>query len=178
MSWFKRILGNASEPTKPESKSRFAERQSEPMFVAVPNQEQDLLEAYRRASETMEEFKQHVLTPGEHYCSVKLRFRDPDLSEELGEDRFAYLWLTATAFHEEENLYSAAFFEVPDEFQEWHKVGQRIAFEAEDVFDWMVNYDGYVHGGFTLRAVKKHLSAEDQASHDEYVGVREWAPIP
>ncbi len=164
--------------TKPKDTSKFSEPQSEPVFVAVPNQEQDLLDAYRKTSETMAEFKKHVMTPGSHICSAKLRFRDPDLSEERGKDQFLFIWLTRTFYHEAENLYSAEFFEVPEEFRKWHKVGERLGFEADEVFDWMVNYDGYVHGGFTLRAVKKYLSEADQAAHDEYIGVREWAPIP
>ena len=166
------------ELTKSDDKSRFTAPESEPIFVAVPNKEKDLHDAYSKASETMVEFKKHVTTPGTHICSVKLKFRDPKLSEELGEDRFAFIWLTATHFHDEDNLYAVEFFEVPKEFHEWHQVGQRLAIEAEDVFDWMVNYDGYVYGGFTLRAVKKHLSEADKAAHDEYLGVNEWAPIP
>ena len=164
--------------TKSDDTSKFSTPQSEPVFVAVPGNEQDFRDAYAKASETMDEFKKHVLTPGTHICSAKLRFRDPNLSDELGADQFAFIWLTATYFHEEENLYSAEFFEVPKEFQEWHQVGQRLAFEAEDVFDWMVNYDGLVHGGFTLRAVKSYISEADRESHDEFLGVKEWAPVP
>ena len=164
--------------TKSDDTSKFSAPQSEPLFVAVHDKEQDFLDAYAKAAETMAEFKKHVETPGNHICSVKLRFRDPNHSDELGEDRFAFIWLTATYFHEDENLYSAEFFEVPKEFHEWHQVGQRLAFEAEDVFDWMVNYDGYVYGGFTLRAIKKYLSDTDRAEHDKYLGVSEWAPIP
>ncbi len=164
--------------SKSDDESQFATSQTDPTFVAVPNREQDFLDAYAKASETMSVFKDHVITPGAHICSVKLRFRNPNLSEELGEDQFAFIWLTSTQYHEDEDIYSAIFFEVPREFQEWHQVGQRLSFESEDVFDWMVNYDGYVHGGFTLRAIKKYLSDADRASHDEYIGVNEWAPIP
>lgn len=164
--------------TKSDDTSKFSTPQSEPVFVAVPGKEQDLLDAYAKASETMEEFKTHVETPGSHICSVKLKFRDPNLTEALGEDQFAFLWLTAAYYHEDEKTYSAEFFEVPKDFQEWHQVGQRLAFEAEDVFDWMANYDGYVHGGFTLRAAKKYLNDAERAKHDEYLGVSAWAPIP
>ena len=171
-------FASGCDVSKSDHESKFSTPQTEPIFVAVPRREQDLLDAYAKASETMSEFKNHVTTPGAHICSAKLRFRDPKLSDDLGEDRYAFIWLTSTQYHEDDGLYSAEFFEVPKEFQEWHQVGQRLTFESEDVFDWMVNYDGYVHGGFTLRAVKKHLSDADKASHDEYIGVREWAPIP
>ena len=164
--------------SKSDDESKFATSQTEPVFVAVPSKEQDFQDAYAKASETMSVFRDHVTTPGTHICSVKLRFRDPKLSEEHGEDRFAFIWLTSTQYHDDEGLYSAVFFEVPKEFQEWHQVGQRISFDSDDVFDWMANYDGYVHGGFTLRAIKKHLSDADRASHDEYIGVKEWAPVP
>ena len=164
--------------SKSDDSSKFSEPQSEPLFVAVPNKEQDFLDAHAKAAETMPEFRTHVLVPGSHICSVKLKFRDPKRSEELGEDRYAYIWLTDTNYQAEDDTYSAVFFEVPAAFHEWHQVGQRLTFEAEDIFDWMVDYDGLFHGGFSLRAVKKHLNDADRAAHDEYLGVREWAPLP
>lgn len=42
-------------------------------------------------------------------------------------------------------------FEVPPELQNWHQVGQRLGFEGEDIFDWMVlTEDGRLFGGYTL----------------------------
>ena len=161
-----------------DESSKFAEPQSEPLFVAIPSEEKEFQDAYARALETIPVFQSLLTEPGARIFSVKLRFRDPQLSDELGEDRFMFLWLTSVYYHEAENVFSAEFFEVPDALQEWHHVGQRLAFEAEDIFDWMVNDDGYVHGGFTLRVVKKHLSEADRAAHDEFLGVETWAPLP
>jgi len=66
-------------------------------------------------------FQEFVERPGDHICRAKLRFRDPDLSAELGEDRFLYLWLTSVHYHRAERLFSGAFFEVPAEFAKSHK---------------------------------------------------------
>src|SRR5205085_198016 len=101
-------------------------------------------------AETLPHFIEQVQwQSGDAYCSAKLRFRDPEESERLGEDRFVFLWLTSVHYHEAERLFSGIFFEVPAELQKWHQVGQRLGFEPEDIFDWMINRDGRLQGGFT-----------------------------
>ncbi len=67
-------------------------------------------------------------------------------SERLGEDSFLFLWLTTVHYHAEERLFSGTFFEVPPELQKWHQAAQRLAFEGDDIFDWMVLAKGHVHG--------------------------------
>lgn len=65
----------------------------EPQFQAVSRADPDLAAAYSLASDTMQDFRDYVLRAGDHDGWAKLRFRDPDFSEEMGEDQFLYLWL-------------------------------------------------------------------------------------
>jgi uncharacterized protein YegJ (DUF2314 family) len=150
----------------------------EPRFIAIRNDDPEMQQAYSRAGATVALFQQFVERPGEHICCAKLRFRDPDFSAELGEDRFLYLWLTSVQYHGAERLFSGAFFEVPAEFTKWHQVGERLGFEADDIFDWMVNDAGRLHGGFTLRVVRSHLPDHDRAAYDDHTGVTVWEPLP
>src|ERR1700733_14236732 len=115
--------------------------QTEPAFQA----------AHADAAATIPQFIEYLQRCGDSCCSAKLRFRDPDESKRLGEDRFLFLWLSQTHYHTDERLFSGTFFEVPPELQKWHQIGQRLAFDPEDIFDWMVLQQGHLYGGFTLR---------------------------
>src|SRR5262245_53723875 len=86
---------------------------------------------YRQAAATIQHFAEHIARPSDCICAAKLRFRDPDLSEELGEDQFVFLWLTSVTYDRSEQLFSGLFFELPRELSKWHEVGERLAFEAE-----------------------------------------------
>ena len=155
-------------------KSKVEESQSEPLFVAISSKDEEIQRAYSQAAQTMDEFQSHVSRPGEHICSAKLSFKDPNESERTGKDVLLYLWLTAVTFDSAKCTYAGTFFEVPPELREWHWAGQRLEFEADDVFDWMVHDDGALHGGFTMRVNRSRLPASEREAYDEYVGVKHW----
>ena len=68
--------------------------------------------------------------------------------------------------------------EVPPELQKWHQVGQRLAFEGEDIFDWMMlTGEGHLSGGFTLRVSRSKLPESQRADYDRYIGVRVYEPV-
>ena len=143
-------------------------RQTDPAFQA----------AYNGAAATISQFIEHLQRCGDSYGSAKLRFRDPDESERLGEDRFLFLWLSQTHYHTDERLFSGTFFEVPPELQKCHQIGKRLAFDPEDIFDWMVLHQGHLHGGFTLRIAREKLPEPERESYDRYVGVSLYEPLP
>ncbi|MEM9217275.1 MAG: DUF2314 domain-containing protein [Cyanobacteria bacterium P01_F01_bin.150] len=151
---------------------------TEPLFKNIHNADKEMLEAYAQASSSINEFIALVESDVKAIYMAKLRFRDPDLSEELGEDRFLYLWLSDIFFHKEEGLLSGVFFEVPEELKKWHQIGQRLGFDPEDVFDWMVIENGHAKGGFTIRVTRNQLSSEqEQAEYDRYVGINSYEPL-
>ena len=161
-----------------EHPSKFSEPQDEPLFMAIPKADADFQSAYDRAAASLPQFIEHIQSGGDAFYSAKLRFRDPDESERLGEDRFAFLWLGSVHYHPAERVFSGTFFEVPPEFQKWHQVGQRLAFDPEDIFDWMVFRQGHLHGGFTLRVSRSKLPEAEHESYDRYVGVSVYEPLP
>jgi uncharacterized protein YegJ (DUF2314 family) len=158
--------------------SRFAEPHDEPIFMAIPRADAAFQAAFRGAAATVPQFIEQIQRVGDSFCSAKLRFRDPDASDRLGEDRFLFLWLSGVHYHAAERVFSGTFFEVPPAFQKWHQVGQRLAFQAEDIFDWMVLESGHLYGGFTLRVAREKLPEAERDSYDRYVGVSVYEPLP
>lgn len=157
--------------------NKFAEEQKQPLFTAIAKSDADFKEAYAAASRTLPRFIKHLQSGIPAYFSAKLSFRDPDESERLGEDQLLYLWLTGVHYHPAERVFSGIFFEVPPELQKWHRVGQRLTFEGEDIFDWTVlTEDGRLFGGFTLRVSRSKLPESQRAEYDRYIGVRVYEP--
>jgi uncharacterized protein YegJ (DUF2314 family) len=157
--------------------NKFSQKQDSPLFMAIRGSDVAFQTAYDRALATLPRFVEHIQSGIESFYSAKLRFRDPDESERLGEDRFVFLWLTSIHYHASEGVFSGTFFEVPPELQKWHQVGQRLSFDGEDIFDWMVlTEDGRLFGGYTLRVTRSKLQESERAEYDRYIGVRVYEP--
>ncbi|HKO51742.1 MAG TPA: DUF2314 domain-containing protein [Polyangiaceae bacterium] len=150
----------------------------EPKFRMVARSDPEMATAHRQATATIQHFAAYIARPGDRVCAAKLRFRDPDFSDELGEDQFVFLWLTSVTYDQEEQRFSGLFFEVPRELTKWHKVGERLAFDAEEIFDWMIVDQGALHGGFTLRVTRQRLPETKRADYDRRVGAISWHPLP
>jgi len=161
-----------------ESPNKFAEPQDEPLFTAISQRDAEFQSAYDRAAATIPQFIEHIQRGDDAFRSAKLRFRDPDESERLGEDRFLFLWLGGVHYYPDDRVFSGTFFEVPAEFQKWHQIGQHLVFDPEDIFDWMVLHQGRLHGGFTLRVSREKLPEAERESYDRYVGVSVYEPLP
>jgi len=151
---------------------------SEPLFRNIHNEDEEMQRAYSQASSTIMDFVEIVKSNINAIYMAKLRFRDPEQSEKLGEDRFLYLWLHDVYYHEDEKILSGEFFEVPEELTKWHQVGQRLGFEPEDAFDWMVIENGHAKGGFTIRATRNKLGSEkEKKEYDEYIGISSYESV-
>lgn len=155
-----------------------AELPSEPKFRAVKSNDSEVIKAHVMAANSMPKFIELVKARRDGAYMAKLRFRDPELSEEMGEDQILYLWLSDVYYHQDENLLSGVFFEVPESLRKWHQVGDRLGFEAEDVFDWMVNTGGHVQGAYTIRVTRDSLTTEqEKEEYDRYIGISSYEPL-
>lgn len=65
-------------------------------------------------------------------------------------------------------------FEVPAEFTQ-HAVGQALLVTEESLLDWMVNDNGALYGGYSIRYYRATLPDEERQDYDDYIGVREYA---
>ena len=159
------------------SNSRFRLQQNQPLFMAIPDSDAAFQEAHARASRTLQRFIEHIQSGTRAEYLAKLRFRDPELSARAGEEKFLFLWLAGVHYHPVERLFSGVFTEVPPELQKWHQVGQRLAFEGDDIFDWMaLTEEGRLFGGFTLRVSRSKLPEGQRADYDGYIGVKTYEP--
>lgn len=155
-----------------------ASNENEPVFTAVSRNDTDMRAAHAKAASTVTRFIEHVGSNVAGFRAAKLRFRDPGESERLGEDRFLFLWLTGVHYYTHEKLFSGTFFEVPHEFQKWHKVGDQLAFDPEDIFDWMMlTEDGRLFGGYTLRVSRASLPNAERSDYDRHIGVRIYEEV-
>lgn len=150
------------------SESKWTQPQTQPLFMAMPTGDKSLHNAYERARVTLPKFIDHISSGGTPYCSAKLRFRDSELSERLGENRYVFIWVTSVSFSNEK--FSGRFFELPPEIK-FAQVGEEVEFTRDSIFDWMVNIDGRLSGGFTLRYQRERLPEKERADFDKYVGV-------
>jgi uncharacterized protein YegJ (DUF2314 family) len=154
------------------------DRSEEPTFRMVARSDPEMAAAHRQAAATIQHFAARIARPGDYVSAAKLRFRDPDLSEELGEDQFVFLWLTSVTYDREMQRFSGLFFELPRELSKWHKPGETLAFDAAEIFDWMIVDQGTLHGGFTLRVTRQRLPEAKRADYDRHVGAISWHPLP
>ena len=158
-------------------RSKFEEARDEPLFRTVDRDDPRMLDAYRLAADSISRFQRLVAASSAAVKCAKLRFRDPDESVRRGEDQFFFLWLSDVHFHEHERIFSGMFFEIPPGFDKWHQLGERLGFEPEDVFDWMVVDRGQLAGGFTLRVTRESLPAAERAAYDRYIGVETYETL-
>ena len=149
--------------------------QPEPLFMALRNDDPDLLAAVDRARQTVSRFRDLIATSTgpATYHSAKLRFRDPKQSERLGEDRYFYLWVSFVSC--DGDAFVGEPVQPPLEI-EWLRPSQAIRFGAEDLWDWMVNESGHLIGGYSLRVMRAALPEARRPAFDRYVGVQSYEP--
>lgn len=146
--------------------------EGEPLFVAVAQQNEKMLQAYSKARETLPQFLSAITSVrfSSATNSVKIKLRDDDHSKELGEDRFAYLWVWDVR-RTSDNTLEATVGELPKEGINQLKVGTTLRFEPHDVHDWMIVEGSQAWGGFTLRVIRERMGPQERIQHDEYTGI-------
>lgn len=89
----------------------------------------------------------------------------------VGDDS-AFIWLNETALDGES--FRATVFELPDSLSNYAP-GDRLVIAADSVLDWMINEQGRLHGGYSLRYQRATLSQRDKEEFDRFIGVTEYA---
>ena len=72
-----------------------------------------------------------------------------------------------------DNSFRAEMFEVPH-LVPGFQVGQLFDVDSSDVVDWMINDNGSLHGGFTLRYHRSTLPSEQHEGFDLHIGVSKY----
>jgi uncharacterized protein YegJ (DUF2314 family) len=54
-------------------------------------------------------------------------------------------------------------------------LGDELEMPEESLLDWMVNDNGVLHGGFSIRYYRSTLPEDERDEYDNYIGVTEYA---
>jgi uncharacterized protein YegJ (DUF2314 family) len=151
----------------------FEQDGEEPLFMALRTDNPDLLEATAHARATVDQFRELIATlQGDWiFHSAKLRFRDADKSQETGEDWFFYVWVDFVSVEGDE--FVGKTIQAPSGAPGLES-GQVHRFRDADIYDWMVNDQGRIHGGYSLRVIRKHLPEARHAAYDKYIGAESY----
>ncbi len=116
-----------------------------------------------RAQETLDSFREMLPRFDASAALVKTELED-------GTGR-GFVWLFNTQIDGPD--FTAELFEVPPSVAAL-RVGQSFRIRAEDVLDWMVNDDGSLHGGFSLRYHRETLEPHERDAFDAHIGVTNY----
>jgi len=98
------------------------------------------------------------------YALVKVLLAEPDYR--------SYIWLIVTKVNP--STFIAEIFELPSNYRQF-KVKQRIEVSDVDVQDWMINDNGTLYGGYSLRYSRGKMDTQGQAGFDRQLGVTVYA---
>jgi uncharacterized protein YegJ (DUF2314 family) len=86
-------------------------------------------------------------------------------------DNRAFMWLSNT--RKAGPNFVAEFFEVSSAFANY-RVGDELEICQASLLDWMVNANGVLHGGFSIRYYRSTLPENERDEYDRYIGVTEY----
>jgi uncharacterized protein YegJ (DUF2314 family) len=138
----------------------------EPQFMAVSAEDPEYQRTIRQAQATLDDFRRLAASGREVGALTSFKTLVVD-----GDNR-AFLWLSFSRVNGAHFVGKIA--EIPGEFG-GYRVGGSIEVTADAVTDWMVNENGVLHGGFSLRYQRSKLPEEKRAGFDDYIGVTRYA---
>ena len=145
-------------------KDKFDRKEDEPLFANIDSNEI----GYRRTVETAQSEISHFLQklkvkPESSTACVKIFIPDD-------KGKGVFVWLVNPAFKLDTCV--AEVFEIPEEFVDF-KPGDKLKFIRNDIQDWYIlDKEGRMQGGYSLRYMRQRLSTKDQIEFDKYIGVK------
>jgi uncharacterized protein YegJ (DUF2314 family) len=137
-----------------------------PLFMAMRRDDPELVASVEQARASLDWFLSHFKSPYEYgYHLVKTHIQDGDEA--------AYIW-TALKGVNDDGL-TVELFEVPPEFANYEP-GQQLLLQVDDVYDWSINRNSTLIGGFSRRLQRKHIPEDERQQFDLYSGTIAFAP--
>lgn len=144
---------------------------NESLYIAISKKDPEFHAAITQAQRSLPAFRslleQHSVS-ADAFPLIKRYFNDADHEG---------VWLWLFVIGEEEDGFFGEIFEAPSECTSL-KPGTRLFIRNEDVADWMLNDQGSLHGGFTLRLQRARQAVAKQNEFDQHVGVERYLPLP
>jgi len=126
--------------------------------------DEELAEAVRQAQETLHIWRQEFLAPKKPYSmtSLKVRFSTEGAVEDMWTEPLYIL----------DKTYTVRMVEGVTLEQGIHP-DRLLDVQAEDIVDWMMlEEDGTLSGGYTLRLEYERMTPEEQKRYIEITGIR------
>jgi uncharacterized protein YegJ (DUF2314 family) len=134
-------------------------------FSYVDGEDPEIQKTVRQAQQSLDQFRQLIETCSETGAMPSVK--TPIIE---GGQRF-FMWLCNIKTDGQDFL--AEFFEVPTAFRRY-KVGDQIRVAQDEVTDWMVNENGFLHGGFSIRLQRSRLPESERSEFDEFIGATRY----
>jgi uncharacterized protein YegJ (DUF2314 family) len=133
-----------------------------PMFRQLDSHDPAYQRTIMQAQESLDHFR--AMLPADERGLLKSKIVQGDES--------AFMWLSHARVAGDG--FKAMFFEVPEGFTNYQP-GDEMEVAAADVLDWMINDDGVLQGGFSIRYQRERMPEDERPAYDEYIGVTKYA---
>jgi uncharacterized protein YegJ (DUF2314 family) len=158
-----------------------------PLFVDLNDNDPALVEAVKEARRTVPMFLDAISKMCDSTANpvIKVPFidrsdagkqalvRTPESVAENPGRPGCHLWLRVTSVLDD--LIFCSVGQAPDALQ--LKRGTSFVIASESIEDWMINHDGVVFGGFSLRVIRSRLRKEEQIRFDVHTGILQFREI-
>ncbi len=138
----------------------------EPQFMAIRSSDPEYQQTIDDAQAALESFRSIApsLIDTAAFPSIK--------TELVSADDRAFIWLAV----EEVSAvgFIASVIQVPAALGAY-SVGDRLEVPGSAVLDWMYHDESTLHGGYSIRYQRAHLSPEEHAGFDAHIGVTDYA---
>ncbi len=127
----------------------------------IDSQNQKVQESIQKARSSVKTFRELIKEFGFIFTPM-IKFTLEDNGHKT------HMWLLVG--NVKETSFEASLFEVPSNFTSYH-VGDKFEIEESQILDWMINKDGDVYGGFSLRYHRELLNEIEKEEFDRHVGI-------
>ncbi|AMV34417.1 hypothetical protein VN12_19995 [Pirellula sp. SH-Sr6A] len=137
-----------------------------PRFDFVQSNDPAYQQTIRDAQESIGQFRTMLPSDGSARPDALIKTKLVDGNNS------AFMWLNNTAT--EGDNFSAELFEVPDTLPNY-AIGDRYVVALDEVTDWMVNENGRLTGGFSIRYHRDRMTESEKLNLDRHIGVTDYA---
>jgi uncharacterized protein YegJ (DUF2314 family) len=151
--------------TRPPNATKY-QTGGEPLFMAMRRDDPELVASVKQARTSIDWFLSHFRSPYEYgHHHVKIHIQDGDES--------AYIWAALVDVNDQGMI--VELFEVPHEFRNY-KSGRKLRIQVDDIYDWSINRNSTLIGGFSRRLQRKHVPEEQRREFDLCSGAIAFVP--
>lgn len=137
------------------------ERENQPTIYDVTSQDQEMNEAIKKATQTLNEFNVALSNPEIEDQALKVKFENSTDVE--------HMWIGDIEYAD--GKYSGILTNEPEYIKEY-KMGDKIDIDNSKISDWMYIENGKLFGGFTIKVLRNRMSEEERKQFDEESGMQ------